>query len=416
MIYSRRPCRSCGDRLDPLVDLGSIALTGFPAPDEEDREKVPLVLCACRSCKLVQLQHTVVRDQLFRRYWYRSGINERMCAELANVVDEACARIGPFEAGDAVLDTGANDGTLLANYTAHNPHVLRVAYEPAANLQDRLHEHAQLVVPDYFPEEYRAVKGLEGRVKIITSIAMIYGVDDLAPFFTAVAQLLHQDGIWIVQFQDLDAMLRATAFDNVCHEHLYYFSLQSFMALLPPYGLRVIDAQRRGINGGSLRLTIAHRHHAESPRVSALLAQEAGCQDWATLEGFDAKVRTTITQIRGALSAWRTHDAAVDLYGASTKANTLLQVCGLNDLWLRWAWERSPEKVGRRTVGSGIPIVSEEDGRDDPPAALFVGIWQFRDVVLAREQAFLTQGGTVIFPLPTVDQVSTQRERHHAAG
>jgi NDP-4-keto-2,6-dideoxyhexose 3-C-methyltransferase len=49
--------------------------------------------------------------------------------------------------------------------------------------------------------------------------------------------------------------------------------------------------------------------------------------------------------------------------------------------------------------------VSEETGRADPPAALLVGIWQFRDAILAREQAFLDHGGALIFPLPTVDQV-----------
>jgi NDP-4-keto-2,6-dideoxyhexose 3-C-methyltransferase len=424
MIYTAKNCRSCGDRLDALVDLGELSLSGFLAPGEHDRERAPLILCACRSCKLVQLRHTVARDALFRRYWYRSGVNETMQRELRDVVDAACTMVGPFETGDAVLDIGANDGTLLERYRARTSSppsrgVLRVAYEPAANLQDALHTHADVVVPDYFPEEYRAVKGLEGRCKIITSIAMVYTVDDLVPFLTAIAALLHDDGVWIVQFQDLAGMLRSCAFDNVCHEHLTYPSLQSFSELVAPYGLHVIDAETRAINGGSYRLAIAHRGHAPSARVAQLRAAEAGCQDWQTLEAFDAQVRATVRQIRAALSAWKSAGLDVDLYGASTKANTLLQVCGLDARWLRQAWERSPEKVGRRTSGSHVPIVSEADGRADPPAALLVGIWQFRDAVVAREQAFLDQGGALIFPLPRVDQVclggEVGQEPRHAA-
>jgi NDP-4-keto-2,6-dideoxyhexose 3-C-methyltransferase len=414
MLITARYCRSCGGALDPILDLGEIHLTGFLAHGDDDRPTAPLTLCACSDCKLVQLKHTVTRDALFQHYWYLSGINETMRAELASVVDDAIARVPPFEAGDGVLDIGANDGTLLARYEAHPIRAVRVAYEPAHNLQDRLRQHAQVIVPDYFPEQYRDIKGLEGRMKIITAIAMVYAVDQLTPFLTAIAALLHDDGVWIVQFQDLASMLQARAFDNVCHEHLCYFSLESFRNLLVPYGLEVVDAERRAINGGSLRLTVQHRGHPASAHVAQLLAWEQGCQSWDTLERFEGRVQETIRQIRAALSPWIEPRRAVDLYGASTKANTLLQVCGLTHHWLRQAWERSPEKIGRVTCGTHIPIVSEEAGRLRPPDALLVGIWQFRDAVVAREQTYLDAGGTLIFPLPHVDLVRAERRRAHA--
>jgi len=412
MIYAPRPCRSCGNRLESLVDLGFVTLSGFVRPGE-DRDRAPLVVGVCPNCKLVQLKHTVTRDALFRRYWYQSGINEAMRAELHSIVDEAVARLPPFEAGDAVLDIGANDGTLLARYSAHDPHVLRVAYEPAQNLQGALHAYAPVVVPDYFPEQYGAVKGLEGRVKVITAIAMVYAVDDLEPFLRAVTALLHEDGIWVVQFQDLAGMLRSCAFDNICHEHLTYPSLTSFSKLVAPFGLHVIDAEERAINGGSYRLTVARTHHQASPCVSALRQREAIAEDWEALEAFEGRVQERVAQIRAALSAYRSQGQVIDLYGASTKANTLLQVCKLDRRWLRQAWERSPEKVGRRTAGSEIPIVSEDEGRANPPAALLVGIWQFRDTVIAREHDYLRAGGRMIFPLPRVDVV--QEVPVHAA-
>jgi hypothetical protein len=403
-------CRACRSGLEPLVDLGDICLSGFPARDEADRPRAPLLLCACGACRLVQLGHTVSRDDLFCHYWYQSGINETMRDELASVVEDAVMRVGEMTPNDVVLDIGANDGTLLTHYRTLGLNPLhdgpiRVAYEPARNLQEALRLAADVIVADYFPERYKEIQRLEGRVKIITSIAMVYAVNALAPFLAAIAALLHRDGVWIVQFQDLAQMLQTRAFDNICHEHLCYFSLESFGKLLVPYGLQVVDAGRRAINGGSLRLTVQHSGHQVDRHVMERLAEESGCQQWTALEAFDARVQETIRHIRGAVTPWIGRGRTVDLYGASTKANTLLQVCHVDHRVLRQAWERSPEKVGRRTVGTDIPIVSEEDGRADPPDALLVGIWQFREAILVRESAFLRSGGTLIFPLPNVDLV-----------
>jgi len=410
-------CRSCRGSLDSFLDLGSIQLSGYLEPEEDRRPRVPLVLAACVECGLVQLQDTTPRELLFERYWYQSGINEVMKAELHDVVDAARRRV-PATEEYVVFDLGANDGTLLARYADERlalPKPLRVAFEPAKNLQARLQPHADMVIASYFPDQYSVVRQFEHKVNVITSIAMFYAVNDLATFLTAVQALLHPNGVWIVQMQDLAGMLRARAFDNVCHEHLAYYSLHTFKHLVERFGLVVTDVELRQINGGSYRIYVQHPGHPVSPHVAQTLAEEAWCQEWSTLERFAWNVRQVRQQIRATLDVRRGLGQTIDLYGASTKANTLLQVCELNRNWLRQAWERSPEKIGRRTVATNIPIVSEETGRMDPPDALLVGIWQFRDAVIAREAKFLHQErGTLIFPLPSVDIV-TARSTIHAA-
>lgn len=402
-------CRSCRGTLDPFLDLGYLQLSGYLAPGEEARPTAPLTLAACSDCRLVQLLHTTPRELLFHHYWYRSGVNEVMRAELADVVRDAVTRVelGP---GDVVLDTGANDGTLLAAYASHQPGLLRVAFEPAVNLQPTLRRHADLIVADYFPSQYTAIKQLEGRVKILTSIAMFYAVEDIARFLAAVASLLDDDGVWIVQLQDLASMVRMNAFDNICHEHLMYYSVQTFRQLLAPYDLVLTRVEERAINGGSVRLFVRHAHYVPQPNVMDALLRETAWQTWASFEHFAQQVSVLRRHIYAAVAARVKQQQVVDLYGASTKANTLLQVCGLSQDLVRQAWERSPEKVGRRTAGSDIPIVSEADGRDDPPDALLVGIWQFKDAVVRREHAYLDDGGTLILPLPHLDIITTTRE------
>lgn len=394
MQMQERVCRVCGGRLDSILNLGNLALSNFPLPGDPPAETAPFDFCQCRDCALVQLRHTVDPELLFRHYWYQSGINETMQAELIDVVACAIAHVGGLVYGDRVIDIGANDGTLLAALPPLGAYTY--AYEPARNFQEILQQRATVVIADYFPKTLPPIK-----VKLIFSIAMFYDLDDPGPFVRAVADLLQPDGAWVVQFQDLHQMTQATAFDNICAEHLVYYSLGSFERLIAPYGLRVVHAEIRAINGGSYRLIVQHDTQRVDETVAALRFAEAGCEHWHTLEKFAWRVGEVRRQIQGVLAGHRT----IDVYGASTKFNTLSQYCGLDGGVIRQAWERSEAKWGRVTA-TGIPIVSEAVGRADPPDLLVAGVWQFRDAILQREAAYFEQGGTMLFPLPRVDLVT----------
>jgi hypothetical protein len=367
-------------------------------------DRAPLDLCQCDRCRLVQLRHTVAPDALYSQYWYKSGVNETMVAELQSVAADAILYADDLIPGEIVIDIGANDGTLLDAYEQQGRHPWRVAIEPAANLQDSLAEHCDALIDGYFPADADILlEEYSGHVRVITQVACFYGLNDPGSAVEAVARLLAPNGVWIVQFQDLHQMLQATAFDNICHEHLVYYSLASFERLIEPYGLRVVHAERRAINGGSYRLIVQHTEvEAGDSTVKDVRLDEADCEHWQTLDRFAWRVGQVRRQIQGALD---THGGrTIDLYGASTKGNTLLQYCGIGPLLIRQAWERSPEKWCRQTV-TRIPIVSETMGRVDPPDLLLVGIWQFREAVLRREAAYLAAGGTILFPLPVVDLV-----------
>ncbi len=402
---ARTSCRACGGALDTILNLGSLMLSGFPAPHEPERPRAPLHLVQCQAhgCGLVQLADTIDPERLFREYWYLSGINETMTAELADVVAQALLYRLP-QVGEAVLDIGANDGTLLSGYPEG---IDRIAVEPADNLQRDLSRHAEIVRHDFFPGDGSIARQFVGQIAICTSIGCFYDADDPHAFVAAVEACLAPGGIWVVQFQDLAQMVEATAFDNLVHEHLVYYSLGSFDRLIRRHGLWVVHAERRSINGGSLRLIVQRQGEAvPDETVVACVQLEADCDYWETLSKFSWRVGQVAKQIRAAISA--AGEGPIDLYGASTKGNTLCQIVGLGPDRIRQVWERSPAKWGRETI-TGIPIVSEEVGRADPPALLVAGIWQFRDAVLAREAAYLQQGGRILLPLPVVELVEVAR-------
>lgn len=264
---------------------------------------------------------------------------------------------------------------------------MRVAVEPSPTFRTALQDVSDLYVPDVFPT------ALDMQFKVITSIAMFYAVPTPVEFAVAIREHLAPGGVWIVQMQDLHNMVQATAFDNICHEHLAYYSVSTFWQVCARAGLKIVSVQPREINGGSLRFVVQRLEDGDTgdrppinePRV-----------DWPA---FEERLADRCASLAVTVDAAQQHGHQVDLLGASTKGNTLLQLAGLGPHNIRQAWERHPNKIGRHTI-TGIPIVSEDVGRVTKPDLLVCPIWQFRHGVIEREHDYLTQGGRIYFPLP----------------
>jgi NDP-4-keto-2,6-dideoxyhexose 3-C-methyltransferase len=420
-VTTRDYCRACAalDPTDlppmtPVLLLGPMYLSSFPAEAglPPAHPKVPLTLMACPRCGLVQLRHTTPFQWMFGgQYWYRSGVNETMVAELGSVAIDGMART-QLGADDVVLDIGANDGTLLSAYPRQ---VTRVACEPSTSLYEHLRPHCHELHSEPFPTP--SMEHWYGKVKVITACAMIYDLDAPVDFFAEVKRLLHPEGVAIVQFQDLLQMLESTAFDCICHEHLEYYSLWALANLLNAVGLMVVDVEPRPINGGSLRVTIQHRQRIAPGqlegcgRVLRWLERE-GAAGLTTEYGlvnafkrFTWQMVAMRAQVRALVDAVIADGGVVDLLGASTKGATLIQWVGLDHRQIRYAIERSPEKWGRVYGESGVPIVSEEAARAVPADLQVCTIWQFREALLRRELDYMKAGGQILFPLPGAELV-----------
>jgi len=417
----RITCRICEASLATLLSLGDQYVSKFPDPGSDDGERIPLDLARCRACGLTQLRYTAPADSLYRNYWYRSGTNKTMRDALADVANKSEQLIG-LAAGETVLDIGCNDGTLLASYKTSG--IYKVGFDPAENLASLCRKAADKVVVDYFSSEsYFRDKELRlRRPKIVTSIAMFYDLEDPKKFVSDVKRVIDPEGLWVIQMSYLSLMLMQNAFDNICHEHLEYYSLQSLEQLLAIYNFTVVDVEINDINGGSFRIYIRNRSADEqyfgdpmyrkiaSERVENMREQEIQMKlhDIETYKEFARRVDRLKDNVVGFIKEQVQSGKVVYVYGASTKGNTLLQYFGLDRTWITAAAERNPEKWGRWTVGTHIPIVSEEEARASKPDYFLVLPWHFLDEFIQREQDFLQRGGKFIVPLPELRVIGAE--------
>lgn len=408
-LYKKiQDCRICGGNiLHPAMNLGQQALTGrFPGPNEPDPPMAPLELVRCGDCGLVQLRHSVAVNEMFGDgYGYKSGTNITMRNHLGQLALNV-SKVAGLTTGDVVLDIGCNDGTLLTSYAISG--LTRLGIDPIAeNFRDEYREDLN-VASGYFTAEVFASLLPNKKASAITSISMFYDLERPAQFVADIAGALAAEGIWILEQSYLPAMLDKNSFDTICHEHLEYYALAQIDRLVGEAGLRVFDVQLNDINGGSFQVWVCHSSasYAVSSRVELMRQQEAQL-NLLSDEPF-AKFRQTVDalklQVKEFVSSETAKGKKFYVYGASTKGNVLLQNFGLDHSLLSGCADRNPTKWGRRTPGTSIPIVSEEDARLKADYFLVLP-WHFRDEFVQREARFIADGGALIFPLPTFEVV-----------
>lgn len=411
MFREIQQCRICGNKnLVSILNLGNHALTGvFPSSKEERISSGPLELVKCveaegtENCGLVQLKHSFDLFEMYGlNYGYRSSLNVSMINHLKNKVDKIL-KVVQLEKNDIVLDIGSNDCTLLKMYPDKELDIIGI--DPTSIKFKAFYPSHVKLVPDFFSADlFRNVYN-DRKAKVVTSFAMFYDLEEPIKFMKDIYAILDDEGIWVVEQNYLPFMLKAVSYDTIVHEHLEYYSLKQIKWMTDKTDFKIIDVEFNDVNGGSLSITVGKRE-SKFEECTALLKsilENEKSLGLSTLEIFDA-FRDHIEKHKRLLIDFvkkeRKDGKKIFGYGASTKGNLLLQYCELTADDIPCIAEVNPDKFGKFTPETLIPIISEEEARARKPDYFLVLPWHFKSTIIAREQAYLEEGGSLLFPLP----------------
>ena len=420
-LIHRKSCRVCGSTaLTPVINLGDQHLQGsFVKPGKEmpPMRRIPLSLVRCdptkdeNACGLLQMEHSVPPEILYSSYWYRSGTNDTMKNHLKGIVDEAVSILN--KSSGSVLDIGCNDGTLFGFY----PEGFHKYGVDPSDVAQEIDKQTVTVIQDIFPSDELLSCLQETTMDIITSIAMFYDLEDPVAFAKSIKNILAPEGMWIFEMSYMPTMLKMTSYDTICHEHLEFYSLAVIEYILKQSDMKIFNVTLNEINGGSLRCYATHTTNFKYKNEQYLQNIRAMHQDEFDLEldtdkpykNFQDRINVHRDELIALIKKLKTEGKNIHIYGASTKGNTILQWCGIDNRIIDCAAERSPDKYGAHTLGTDIPIVSEADSRAMNPDYYLVLPWHFRDEFIKREREILERGTRLIFPLPKIEIVSKEK-------
>ncbi|RJQ37075.1 class I SAM-dependent methyltransferase [Candidatus Microgenomates bacterium] len=401
-------CRLCNSKkLLPVVKIKPqfIASTFVKTNKNNSKSKIkiPMTLLLCKKCGLVQLKETVKPDFLYESYFYRSNVSNTMNQDLRDVVSDVCSRV-ELKKGDATLDIGCNDGLMITFFPKY---LKRFGIDPAKNIDWSHLDKSITIVNDYFPSPKLEKKSF----KIITTTAMFYDLDDPNKAVKQIKELLKTDGVLCVQVSYLYDTIRDMNFYDICHEHLEYYSLKTLSYLMEKNGMEIFDASTNFVNGGSIRVMVAPKEakRKKSRNLEYLLLKEKVLQleSPQTYSIFSKLIELNTDRVTSYIKCQK---GLVIGLGASTKGNVMLQLCGIDKKTIPFISERNPFKVGLKTLGTDILLISEEEARKKMPDCMFVIPWNFKNEILDREKKYIEKGGKLLFIMPYPYVIDRQGE------
>ncbi len=402
-----RSCRICfNKRLTEILSLGDIPpVNYFPAAGAAhlDTPRYPLHLCLCQACGLAQLDETPPPARLFRDYHYLTSASAPLIGHFQNLARE-CTRRFALQEGDAVLDIGANDGTLLEAFRGKGARVLGM--DPSRNAVESARAKDIPVLAGFFGARTAGrILRKYGRFRVITGTNVLAQNHDLHGFIKGVKMLLAPGGVFVAEFAHLLDMVMKNQFDVIYHEHLSFFSLPPLMRLFRANGLEIFDVKKILTQGGSLRVYARHagqRPVKPSSAVRAILREETenDIHGAASLLAFARQVRRFRADMRSLVSGIKRQKKRIVGIGAPAKGVVLLHYCGLDHTRIDYIVDATPLKQGRLFPGTRIPVYPEEKLREHAQDYFLLLAWNFQDFLLKKLAPYRAAGVKIIVPFP----------------
>lgn len=409
-------CRICDSTdLVNYLDLGLLPLANnlaATADAAKDMRRYPMQVQYCRDCSLSQLTVVIDPREMFSNYAYRSSISQAYLDHCARMARSLQASLG-LQAGDLVVDVAGNDGALLSVFKNElGVRVLNV--DPAENLAEIAEAQGVPTITSFWGAEAAARVAAEyGQPSLITATNVFAHVDDVRGFVEAAKHCLREDGALMLEFPYGVDFIEHREFDTIYFEHLSYVLLEPVRRLAASLGMAVFDVQKQDIHGGTIRVFIGNEGmHDVLPSVAEFIAteQQLGYHESGVYEAWNHEIDDLIGDLIGQITALKKGGAKIAAFAASAKGNTLLNACRFDSASVDYIVDDTPEKIGRFSPGTGIPIVDRTVLAEDPPDYLVILAWNFAKEIIASTSDYSAAGGKYIIPIPGFKIVDARGE------
>ncbi|MDC3068313.1 class I SAM-dependent methyltransferase [Candidatus Pelagibacter sp.] len=415
-------CRNCkSQKLNKVIYIGKQVVSSiFPKTKPKSSKKYSLDLYECKKCKLVQLGKSIPLGNMYgETYGYRSSLSKLMVNHLKRKFLKLKKMLS-LKKNSNILDIGSSDSTFLNFFSNEKKGYSCFGIDPSAKKYTKYYNKDVNLIVDYFSAKsvntrLNSINLKNKKFKLISSFAMFYDIDDPNSFCKDIRSLLEKDGIWILEMSYFPMLLSNLTYDQICHEHVTYYTLSVFKKIAEKNDLKIIDFSFNIINGGSIEIICAPKSSKIKPKKSKILNQ-LKIEDKISNDDYN-KFNLRVDNIKKTTNVLLENISKANNkiigYGAATKGNIVLNHCELNAKKIPLICDENEEKFGRYTPGSNIKIIPKKKMRKLNPDYLLVLIWSFKSEVIKQELSYIKRGGKLIFHLPFLHIVDKENYIEH---
>jgi hypothetical protein len=384
------------DKSVQYLDLGNVPLVNNLCLTREESlsaEKFPLAIQLFTESNLTCLTEYVDKDNLFLNYLYKSGVNKPYLIHCAKMYDYLSRRI-EFKTNDLIVDIGGNDGSLLIEFRKENRNLHYLNIDCAKSF---IHVNQKVNI-EYLNEYFSADTELEYKAKLITSTNVFQHTEPMRSFVMGVERNLSNEGVWCLEFPYILTTLANDNYDQVYHEHVYYYCLRNIVDLLKQEGMKVINVSYHDMHAGTLRVLSVKESSQMQPDSTILsflnlekTLTEEYCLKWGrrTLEKIES-FKEFINKL--------SRNSSIACFGAAAKGCVFLNSCGIDYNSVKFIIDDTPFKWNKFVPGTGLEVVTREVLKDNHIDYILILAHNFKDYIIESLKGQYSGKFIIMFP------------------
>jgi len=235
-------CPICRKRLsDQVLDLRNYPVTEFFAKDNSRSTHIEIGhdqdLKVCNNC-----HHTYLGEQLHPRLIYNQSYQtiasssvpaQQATLRLLNLIDKTFSLNG----FNAIIDIGANDGSLLRQLNAKNFNGRKIALDPSFTAWDADVTGFTTFVEDFDFEFFSAFSN-----RLFVASHVLEHIANPSIVIQKLSSCVREEDLVVFQFPAIEPLIYESRFDQIHHQHYHYFSHLSFKKLLEDSNLDIVQS------------------------------------------------------------------------------------------------------------------------------------------------------------------------------
>ena len=287
-----------------------------------------------------------------------------------------------------LIEIGSNDGTFLKNFNSNK--INSFGFEPSSNVANVGRKNAVKTINAFFNfKNASKLKKLKKNTDLICAANAICHVPNLKDLIKGIDFLLGSKGFFIFEEPYLGSMFKKTSYDQIYDEHIFMFSVSSVKKVFNLFNFELIDVQPQITHGGSMRYVIGRKNfHKIKKNVSKYLQLEKknhidvvkGCLN------FKKSCETSKKRLIKKINAIKKSGKNIAGYAATSKSTTILNYCNISNDQIDFICDTTPEKIGKYTPGTHIPVVSMSHFEKNTPDSIFLFAWNHKKEIFKKEK------------------------------
>ena len=336
------------------------------------------------------------KHQYTDKYAHRASESITMRKAFAKIAKKLNQKYSP----KIIMEIGSNDGVFIKNFKKDKI----IAIEPCKNLAN-LTKKKYKTYPNFWNKKLANKIFLKSqKADIIFSANTISHIPNLKETFDAIEFSLSKNGVLVIEDPSLYSVIKNISYDQFYDEHVYVFSALSLSNVIRSSGLRLFDSEKLDTHGGSMRYYICKDSatHKQTRKLDIIIKNEkkAKLDKLSTYIHFSKQVKKSKDGLIRIFKKLKNKKKTIISYGATYKSSTIFNYCKIGKKLIDYVTDTTLNKQGKFTPGQHISIISPEIGMNNKVDYAFLGAWNFKKEILAKEKEFLRRGGKFITHVP----------------